>query len=91
MSESFNIPALVNDVIQFFANNEYGDSQNPQADAERCLTNAEVECFRGVEISIPNDDMGEENSYIQKHVRTTGKELWCGINGRADFDCGNVR
>ena len=91
VSEGFNISALVNDIIQFFANNAYGDSQDLQADAERCLTNAGVACFRVVEIPIPNHDVGDGNIHEPQHVRETGKGLWRGIKGQEDFVCVNVR
>ena len=79
VSVNFNIPALVNDVVQGFTNNEYGDSRDPQADAARCLPDAEVACFRALEIPIPDQDVVEGQIYNAQYVRTTGNGLWRGM------------
>jgi len=54
VGQEFGIPEVVDDLIEFFANNEYQASQNPQGDAKYCLTDAEVQGFTGVAIPIPD-------------------------------------
>jgi len=52
VSQEFGIPEVVNDVIEFFANNKYQASRNLWRDAKYSLTDAEVQGFTGVAIPI---------------------------------------
>jgi len=90
VGQEFGIPEVVNDVIEFFANNEYQSSRNPQGDTKYCLTDVEVQGFTGVVIPIPDQDVAEQNTYKVQHIRSTGKKSWRGKGGRRDLVWVNI-
>jgi len=85
IGKEFMIPSIWDDVVDFFANNIYRSSEDPEADAKASLDHMEVQAFRGVEIPIPDQDVEDKNAYKLQHVRTTGSLSWRGKNGRKDL------
>jgi len=76
VGQEFGIPEVVDDVIEFFVNNDCQASRNPQSDAKYCLTDVEVQGFTGVAIPILDQDVAEQNIYKVQHIRSTGKKSW---------------
>jgi len=85
IGKEFMIPSIWDDVVDFFANNVYRSSEDPDADAKASLDHMEFQVFRGVEIPIPDQDVEDKNAYQLQHVRTTGSLSWRGKNARKDL------
>lgn len=91
ISTNFMIPDLEQDVRNFFLENVFQASSNPGTDLSEYLRDVAIQAFNGVEIPVPNQDIGGENAYKYQHIKATGVKTWRGGKARRDAVWVNIQ
>ena len=63
LADEFIIPQLGMHIQIFVEANILSDNKDAESDAKRLLTNIPVELYSSLEISVPNQDTDDLNSY----------------------------
>jgi len=80
----FRISDLANQVREFLERNIYKTTNDPELAANTTVSDATVQAYTSLEISVPSQGIDNNNTYQLQQVCTTVGKGWCGRESRRD-------